>query len=1620
MDDKILISKVELEELRNASGRLSEEVNLRKQAEEKLKALNSDLAEYKHSEEMLFESEAKFSTVFQLSPIALSITSLKNQIFLDVNESFLRNVGYEREELIGQPANIINLWVDHEKRENFWQLMEEQGKIENFEFEFQGKKGKRGYGLVSATIIEINNEPCVLSQIAIITERKAIEEALKRSETRLNDAQHIAHIGSWELDIVNDVLTWSDEIYRMFEIDPGKFDASYEAFLNAIHPEDRDLVNKAYTDSLRDKIPYNIVHRLQMPDRRIKYVNEKCETYYSEEGRPLRSVGTVHDITEIKQAEELMHKREEEFRTLAENIPDHIIRYDLNCKAIYVNHQQEQERYSVSSLIGTIPMDHEFAGSVEIMNYQKKLRWVIETGEQEEMEINLSELIGTNNVFEVHFLAERNASGEIIGAMAIGHDITERKRAAEEIRDLYNNAPCGYHSLNKDGVIVQINDTEVNWLGYQREEVTGKMNFADLFTPDSLQIFQENFPQFKATGVVRDLEFELIRKDGSILPVLVSGTAITDNEGNYLMSRSTVYDITERKKSEKALQESGKHYHQIVDLSQDMIVIHQLGKIVFINEAGLRLVGASTQDQIIGRSVLEFVPSDYQEIARKRMQTSLADVGYKSPVYEQKLLRLDGTVIDIDLRGMPIHYQGGDAIQFMARDITERKHAEEVIRESEERYRRVFENSPVSIWEEDFSGVKALFDDLKKEGVTNIEAYFDQHPETIRKCADLIKIVDVNQAALSLHEAANKEELFGGLVNTFTPESFDTFRKELICLWNGGTELMFDAAVKTFAGDRRSVTVYFSVCPGYGESLSKVLVSLTDITERKQMEAALRESEEKYRTLIQKIQAAVIVHGADTQIITSNPKAQELLGLTEDQLLGKTAIDPDWHFYREDGTIMPLEEYPVHLVLTSRQELRNYTLGTHRPNKDNDVWVLVNADPVFDKENQIVQVIVTFIDITKRKQAEEALRQSEWRYREIFDNVLDSLFLLEVTSDKRFRNLEMNPAFEKSTGIHRAQLIGKFIEETVPEEVASIVNAKYRNCVEAAHPIEEEAELDLPTGHRYFHSTLIPARDEAGHIYRIIGISRDITERKQAEEELKKYRDDLEALVTERTKQLQESEFYYRRLFETMFQGVVYQDIEGKVISMNPAAELILGKTQSAFLGKTLGDSENQTFKEDGSPFSDEEHPAMRALNTGHKVQNVVMKLYNPGVKGYRWINISAMPLFHPGEIKPYQVYTLFNDITESKATEEALRANEERMRLFFERQLVGMAITSPEKGWIKVNDKICEMLGYSREELTQLTWSGMTYPEDLAPDVAQFERLLHDEIDGYTLEKRFLRKDGSIVFTNLLVGCVRRPNRSVDYVLAILENITGRKQADEQIRQLNEQLATRAQSLEQANKELEAFAYSVSHDLRAPLRGIDGFSQILLDEYQDMLDEQGKNYLHRVRSAAQRMSQLIDDMLNLSRVSRSEMIIQEVNLSKIVQEVADGLRETQPDREAGFIIQEGIKVQGDSHLLRIVLENLIGNSWKFTSKHANARIEFGMQQQNNLATYFIRDDGAGFDMNYAQKLFGAFQRLHTTTEFPGTGIGLATVQRVIRRHGGRVWAEGKIEKGTTFYFTIP
>jgi PAS domain S-box-containing protein len=375
------------------------------------------------------------------------------------------------------------------------------------------------------------------------------------------------------------------------------------------------------------------------------------------------------------------------------------------------------------------------------------------------------------------------------------------------------------------------------------------------------------------------------------------------------------------------------------------------------------------------------------------------------------------------------------------------------------------------------------------------------------------------------------------------------------------------------------------------------------------------------------------------------------------------------------------------------------------------------------------------------------------------------------------------------------------------------------------------------------------------------------------------------------------------------------------------------------------------------------------------------------------------------------------------RKTKELLVA-EERYRRIFENALEGIYQTTPEGRYLNVNPAFVRIFGFASAEemMLQVTDIGKQLyvnPEDR--DRLKAALAEQGQVEGFEAQVR--RKDGSTFWISLNAHAVRDGTGKILYYEGTNTDITGRKQAEEEVRKLNVELEQRVRDrtvqLEAANKELEAFSYSVSHDLRAPLRSVDGFSRIILEEYGNKLDDTLKNYLGRICKGARHMGLLIDDLLKLAQVTRSEFHYESIDLSGLVGEIAETLRRDNPERIVDVVIQEGINVKGDPYLIKIALGNLLDNAWKFTGKERQPRVLFGATVEDGETIYFIKDNGAGFDMTYTGKLFGAFQRLHTIEEFPGTGIGLATVRRIITRHGGHIWAEGEVGKGATFYFTV-
>lgn len=382
----------------------------------------------------------------------------------------------------------------------------------------------------------------------------------------------------------------------------------------------------------------------------------------------------------------------------------------------------------------------------------------------------------------------------------------------------------------------------------------------------------------------------------------------------------------------------------------------------------------------------------------------------------------------------------------------------------------------------------------------------------------------------------------------------------------------------------------------------------------------------------------------------------------------------------------------------------------------------------------------------------------------------------------------------------------------------------------------------------------------------------------------------------------------------------------------------------------------------------------------------------------------------------------LGKEIAERQQAETALQESHSILRSVIEGTTDSIFMKDLQGRYVVINSAGATVVGKTVEEIIGKDDTEL-FPNRAALKIVEDDRRLLISESDQTYEDTLPLMGELRTFFSAKTVCRDEQGKAIG-IVGIARDITERKRAEQQIQELNQDLEYRVQErtaqLKSANEELEAFAYSVSHDLRAPLRSIDGFSAALLERYTEQLDVKGKHYLERVRASTQKMGQLIDDLLNLSRVTRTSLQRETVNLSVMAELITADLQQTQPERQVEYTVALEVVVQGDVRLLQVVLENLLSNAWKFTSNKMHPQIEFGTQLQPDATTvYFVRDNGAGFSMAYAHKLFGAFQRLHTEDEFPGTGIGLATVKRIIHLHGGQVWAEGVLGQGATFYFSL-
>ncbi|MDD5207230.1 MAG: PAS domain S-box protein, partial [Desulfobacterales bacterium] len=396
-------------------------------------------------------------------------------------------------------------------------------------------------------------------------------------------------------------------------------------------------------------------------------------------------------------------------------------------------------------------------------------------------------------------------------------------------------------------------------------------------------------------------------------------------------------------------------------------------------------------------------------------------------------------------------------------------------------------------------------------------------------------------------------------------------------------------------------------------------------------------------------------------------------------------------------------------------------------------------------------------------------------------------------------------------------------------------------------------------------------------------------------------------------------------------------------------------------------------------------------------------------------------PVFTPDEV------ALMKSVADQVAVamqrllaEQAVRESEEKLRSAFANAAIGFAIAAPEGLVVDANPAFCAITGYSLEELLTMEIPQLVHPEDGAENMRLIGRMIAGQIPDFVVENRFVRKDGESVWVRKSVSLVRKAGGAPRWTLALVEDITERKRAEDALEKAHAELTARARKLEETNRELEGYAYTISHDLRTPLRAISGFSHMLADDYGPSMDEEGRRRLSVIEANAVKMGTLIDDLLAFSRAGRAAMNVSRIEMNELVAEIVETINALEPSSKTDIRVNGLPPALGDPALIRQALTNLLENAVKFSRERPFPRIEVGSFKQEGEQVYFLNDNGVSFDMKSHKRLFGVFERLVSDEEFEGTGVGLAIVHRVVTRHGGRVWAEGRLHEGATFYFTLP
>lgn len=1024
-----------------------------------------------------------------------------------------------------------------------------------------------------------------------------------------------------------------------------------------------------------------------------------------------------------------------------------------------------------------------------------------------------------------------------------------------------------------------------------------------------------------------------------------------------------------------ALEESDIRYHTIIETSPDAILITDLmGYFIAGNRSGAELLGYKRSKDLIGVKGKEIIHPDDMEIARDMFRT-ISETGNKGTSLI-RLIRKNGEIIIGDVNSSVIFDTTGKATSFVItiRNITDRKNMEEALRKSEALLKQTQQLSKVGGWEWDIATQTMTWSDetYRIHGIS-------PHEVNLR-----------SQDLIEFSLACYDEEL--------RPVLAESFKQ---CCENG-VAYELELPFTTPHGEKKWVRTTGQAIMEGGRVV-RVIGNIIDITERKIAEEALRTSESFLNDVIEQSPYPIWISDDKGTLLRINQACMTLLNISEDVVVNKYNIFEDVQVI-EQGLI-PTVKRVYEKIEAVQFEISYDTARVKEWHVSQPLSLILEVSifPIIDANGKLTNAVIQHKDVTERKLFEKTLAEQH-------------RLLADIIKGTNVGTWEWNiQTGELSTNERFAEIFGYTLDELAPISV--------KTWREFTHPDDLKKSDELLqlhfSGELDYYECEARMRHKDGSWVWILDRGRVHT---WAEDGTPLIMSGTHLDITKR-KLMEETIIREQRQLTDILEGTNVGTWEWNV----QTGETEFNECWANIVGYTLDELAPisiQTWEKLAHPddliISGELLEKHFKGETPHYECQARMRHKNGS-----WVWVLDRGRVHSWteDGKPLMMSGTHQDITELMHNSEALKKSEESFRSVVESSPIGFFVTNDQSILEYANKEMSHIMGYPLEELIGNNLKDALDEESFALVRDRYFRRLQGEEVPNRYEFTLTRKDGKKRQVELAAVLFEDSSGNKKIIGQILD-ITERKKAEEEVRRLNEELEQRVimrtEQLESANSEMEAFTYSVSHDLRAPLRAIDGYARILLEEYSSVLDEEGQRLFHVICKNSQKMSRLIDDLLAFSRLNRTEMRTTTINMQELVDSIYQELTSPEERERINWVIHPLASISGDISLMQQVWSNLISNAIKFSSKVDNPTIEVGCTPREIETTYYIRDNGAGFDMQYAHQLFGVFHRLHNERDFEGTGVGLAIVQRIIQRHGGRVWGKGEVGVGATFYFTLP